>query len=461
MAQVDKPIGGQQPSASVPQMIAYLRRNNPAIGIAEAGEIVAAYAAIGIGAGIDSAGAFAQACHETNLFRFGNQVRKEQHNPAGIGATNDGAAGHSWPNWAAGVAAHYYHLCAWAKLPGGNNSIRYKEVTSAAKTKGYARTWRDLGGRWAVPGDGYGDGIERHWQGILSEAGTAMAAPKIAIASGHHNTDGGDPFEAQQTGELTRAVARHCRALGMDVRVVTPADGLGLFAGGIWDVARAVVALVTGGWVPDIFIETHTEGGGGKGVFAIYPDWTGDVDTDVRDKLGPLVARKVAAATGLAVGGRVNGTMSERTTGVGGQGFRLGIFGQTAPIKATTTRLIVEYGAHDKEPDLSIAKRAGFADKCGRATAEAFAEHLGYVPLVRAATEPTQTAKPMPFVDGADVTWVINERGEPVITINFGGNARQILGVNLADLGVSVQNADGEIYDRSIQGGAFKAWAKR
>lgn len=177
----------------------------------------------------------------------------------------------------------------------------------------------------------------------------------------------------------------------MDVRVLTPGDGAGMFAGGIWDVARAAVALVQGGWVADIMLETHTEGGGGRGVFAIYPDAAGDLDTDVRDRLGPLVARKVAATTGLAIGGLRNGTMGERETGVGRQNFRLGIFGQTEPIKATTTRLIIEYGAHDKEPDLSIAKGAGFADKCGRATAEAFAEFLGYVPQVQAATEQAPT----------------------------------------------------------------------
>ena len=140
----------------------------------------------------------------------------------------------------------------------------------------------------------------------------------IAIAAGHHNTDGGDAFERQQTGLLAAAVAQACRERGMKVTVITPSLGgveaSGMFPGGIWDVAKAAVALVP---PPDIFLETHTEGGGGTGVFAIYPDAPGDRDTDVRDKLGPAVARKIAAATGLGVGGRGNGVMSEKQTGVG------------------------------------------------------------------------------------------------------------------------------------------------
>jgi hypothetical protein len=183
-------------------------------------------------------------------------------------------------------------------------------------------------------------------------------------------------------------VARHCARLGLDVRVMQPdgpdADaerGDGMFPGGIWDVAKAVVALKSGGWLPDIFIECHTEGGGTTGVFAIYPDWDGDVDTDVKTKLGPLVAQKVSAATGLGLrrAGKdgIKGVCSEKETGVGITGFRLGIFNLSAPLASTTTPLIVEYGAHDKEPDLTIVKRPGFFDAAGKATAEAFAEFLG------------------------------------------------------------------------------------
>lgn len=284
---------------------------------------------------------------------------------------------------------------------------------------------------------------------------------RIALASGHHNTDGGDPFEATQTGFLTAAVAKYCAALGMDVRIVTPGGGAGMFSGGIWDVAAAVVRLAQGGWVPDIFLETHTEGGGGTGVFAIYPDAAGDLDTDVRDKLGPDVAKRIAAATGLGIGGRQNGTMSEKQTRVGGQGFRLGIFNKTAPIAANTTRLIIEYGAHDKEPDLSIVKAPGFYDKAGKATAEAFAAFLGLPTQPGAGSVVEAPAPPAPADDTVIVTPFINAAGEPCVTLNYRGKAKQIVGVNIADAGMSVIGMDDATYDRSIRQNAGQPYTKR
>ena len=376
MALVDRSILGGKTSATRAQMVAYLARTNPALAATEAEVIISAYLLFGTLYTIDAALAFAQACHETSCFRFGSQVTAAQHNPAGLGATNDGASGLGWPTWPAGIRAHFVHLLCWCNDARGNGDPRLLAVLSEARTKGYAVTWRDLGGRWAVPGVGYGDGIERHWAAMLLEE---AAVYDVAIASGHHNSDGGDAYEAQQTGQLTASVAAWCRKLGMSVIVMTPSangvEGAGMFAGGIWDVARAVTALTT---PPRIFIETHTEGGGGTGVFAIYPDAPPDTDTDVRDRLGSAVAKRIAAATGLALGGpQRNGVMSEKQTGVGGQGFRLGIFNKTEPIKTATTRLIIEYGAHDKQPDLDIAKSAEFYAKCGQATAEAFAAYLG------------------------------------------------------------------------------------
>jgi hypothetical protein len=68
--------------------------------------------------------------------------------------------------------------------------------------------------------------------------------------------------------------------------------------------------------------------------------------------------------------------MSERETGVGRSGHRLGIFGQTAAIKAACTRLIIEYGSHDSPADLALIAAPGFYAQAGQATAAAFAEFL-------------------------------------------------------------------------------------
>ena len=219
-------------------------------------------------------------------------------------------------------------------------------------------------------------------------------AVRIALASGHHNSSGGDAYERSQTGELCAAVAKFCRAMGMDVRVVQPDDGRGYVPGGLDSVGQTVVAWSANGWTPDIFLETHTEGGGGTGVFAIYPDWGPDVDEEVRDTLGPLCASEIHEATGLAMGAGGDGVMSEKQTGVGGQGSRLGIFRTTAVLSDVTVRLIIEYGAHDKQPDLAISQRPGFYDKCGLATATAFADFLG-------VEEPTDS----PFISGWAAMW--------------------------------------------------------
>ncbi len=206
---------------------------------------------------------------------------------------------------------------------------------------------------------------------------------RVALSAGHHNHDGGDPREHAIVGRLTPAVAGACRARGMDVRVITPDDGHGEFPGGLVDVAQAVVKLARGGWVPDIYLECHTEGVGNpnvRGVFAIFPDSGDDLDVDVRDRLGPLVTKKISRATGLPIRG--NGLMSEKQTFVGSQGHRLGIFKHTAALKASTTRLIIEFGAHSSPTDMTIIQDAAFTIKAARAVAEAFEEFMG----VRGAT---------------------------------------------------------------------------
>lgn len=186
MALADTAILNQQASAAPMQMLAYLRRRNPALPESEAWEIVNAYRDQGALWGIDPAAAFAQAMLETNSFKFGGQVHPNQHNPAGIAATNDGKVGSAFATWEAGVAAHYVHLLAWTGDERGTHDPRRALVDLAAKDKGYARTWRDLGGRWAVGPrqDTYGDGIEAHWQGIIAEEARTMGhVPRPSITN--------------------------------------------------------------------------------------------------------------------------------------------------------------------------------------------------------------------------------------------------------------------------------------
>ncbi|MBQ1220274.1 MAG: glucosaminidase domain-containing protein [Peptococcaceae bacterium] len=123
--------------------------------------------------------AFAQAVKETGYFQFYGIVRNGQNNFCGLGATGKlntgeelqngvdperavyipGTHGITFGTMADGVEAHIQHLYAYATkdpLPEGVELVdpRFKYVT-----RGIAPQWTGLNGRWAVPGNGYGESI--------------------------------------------------------------------------------------------------------------------------------------------------------------------------------------------------------------------------------------------------------------------------------------------------------------
>ncbi|MGH2415263.1 MAG: hypothetical protein ACRDEA_16545, partial [Microcystaceae cyanobacterium] len=207
---------------------------------------------------------------------------------------------------------------------------------------------------------------------------------RIALSSGHHNKQKGNPVEIGLTGGLTEAYYYAFKRLGCDVRVITPDFGKGMSALDLQEVAQQVVDWASGGWVADIYLETHTEGVDNpkvRGVFAIYPDVGTDVDTVVRDTLGPMMVKAISKATGIPIRG--NGVMSEKDTGVGRGGDRLGIFLRTEPIAATTTRLIIEHGSHTSPEDLAILRQAGTFEKIATAAAWSILDYYG-IPVIKA-----------------------------------------------------------------------------
>lgn len=103
--------------------------------------------------------AFAQAIHETNYFRFTGLVSEDQNNFAGIGATGPGSPGASFRTAEEGVHAHIQHLYAYASraaIPSGYPKVdpRFDLVS-----RGSATTLTQLNGKWAVPGNTYGESI--------------------------------------------------------------------------------------------------------------------------------------------------------------------------------------------------------------------------------------------------------------------------------------------------------------
>jgi hypothetical protein len=101
--------------------------------------------------------AFAQAIIETGWFRYGGQVQCWQNNYAGIGATDGGPQGASFPDADTGVRAQIQHLRAYADgsatscsqppLHTGCVDPRFDLVSP----KGKAPTWNQMGnGNWAT-----------------------------------------------------------------------------------------------------------------------------------------------------------------------------------------------------------------------------------------------------------------------------------------------------------------------
>lgn len=201
---------------------------------------------------------------------------------------------------------------------------------------------------------------------------------KIALSAGHHNTDGGSPVEHAITGPLCREYARFFRSQGHDVRVITPDDGMGNSNYGLQEVAQQVVNWASAGWVVDVYLETHTQGLSDtsvRGCFAIYPDWGSDIDLAVRNALGQRICNAISLATGIPV--YQGGVMSEKATGVGLGGDRLGIFYRTASIGSKTTRLIVEHGAHTNPQDRAILQNGAMQTKIAQAAAGAIITYFG------------------------------------------------------------------------------------
>jgi hypothetical protein len=206
---------------------------------------------------------------------------------------------------------------------------------------------------------------------------------RIAIGTGHANTSPGNSFETALNKKCTHEVVKLCRASnGFEVRCYTPNDGLGTFDGPLDAAAATVRKWLSEGWRPDILHELHHEGHGNpnvRGGFIIYPDSAGlrgrnagNIDKDVRDH-GPTMGRIITGAIGVPLRG--NGTMSERNTGVGGQGFRLGLFGAWAerPFIENSCQFITEAATYTNAQDLAIMKRDDFPARQARGILEAYA----------------------------------------------------------------------------------------
>lgn len=147
------------------QMVNFIRRTNPLPKITIAiEELVDLYWEEAGREGIRPDLALAQALLETGFFRFGGDVLPAQNNFAGIGTTGGGARGAWFDSARAGVRAHIQHLLAYTTTREPLQPIidpRYHIVRSIPRYFAQCPSWESLGGKWAIPGNGYGERIVR------------------------------------------------------------------------------------------------------------------------------------------------------------------------------------------------------------------------------------------------------------------------------------------------------------
>ncbi|WP_085524302.1 N-acetylmuramoyl-L-alanine amidase [Tuberibacillus sp. Marseille-P3662] len=136
------------------QMNRYARKVNP-----DAPLLGQFYLNFGTQYGIRGDIAFAQALHETDYFRFTGSVKAKQNNYAGIGATGPDQPGASFETPRQGVLAHIQHLFAYATSESLPNIHDLVDPRFNLVDRGKAPTWQSLNGKWAVPGDNYGQSV--------------------------------------------------------------------------------------------------------------------------------------------------------------------------------------------------------------------------------------------------------------------------------------------------------------
>ena len=88
--------------------------------------------------GVKAEVAFCQAMNETGFLRFGGQVSITQFNFAGMGATDDGAAGASFANVRTGIRAQVQHLKGYASTGSLKNECVDPRFSYLSKSRGCA-----------------------------------------------------------------------------------------------------------------------------------------------------------------------------------------------------------------------------------------------------------------------------------------------------------------------------------
>lgn len=111
--------------------------------------------------GVDPAVLFCQSMHETGWLQFGGLVQPWQCNFGGLGATGTGVYGAVFPDVRTGLRAQVQHLKCYASILPLNYPLVDQRWDAVIEKwgRGSAPCVEDLNGKWAVPGENYGQRI--------------------------------------------------------------------------------------------------------------------------------------------------------------------------------------------------------------------------------------------------------------------------------------------------------------
>lgn len=179
-SRANRPTGAQlytimgESSASAKQMVAYFTgmdaKYPESVYESKGAPTIDAFAQIVVeeaqAEGVKAEIVFCQAMKETGWLRFGGSVKPDQCNFAGLGATGGSVSGAIFPDVRTGVRAQVQHLKAYASTePLVNKCVdpRFSYVK-----RGSATTLGSLNGKWAVPGNNYGEDVYEMIQNLAT-----------------------------------------------------------------------------------------------------------------------------------------------------------------------------------------------------------------------------------------------------------------------------------------------------
>lgn len=224
---------------------------------------------------------------------------------------------------------------------------------------------------------------------------------RILLVQGHRNSTGGNPAEIRRTAPAARAIQAALREVGHTADMLQfdndwwpgSLDSVGI------EVARRHASNPY-----DLMLDIHFESNAAntRGVFAIVPDGDGlrthtsyrGSDSWASNTLDVIFAESIAKGVAdmtrlqLRQSGVVRpGVMSERQTGVGGQGYRLAMFGYTVHARDRMVRLVLELG--NLESDKRIIGEGQFYARAAEGVVLGIQNAL-------AGTNVVEFAKPVP-----------------------------------------------------------------